>query len=466
MRRFFAALAFVVAAVPTAAQQGLCGYQGPGSHWIVGEENAGLYQVKIEDSDRAREVLSHWPASKKFAASNLLPTGENSYAATEFLARHDGVAIFYSGPASWGAVTARPIPLDGVWRGADPLSCLRAFAQAAGLEVITPQADAWLIGPHELLERAALVAFAYPIDPESQGQRSQQEAAGVERALLAQLPIRMVEGTPDWVGVGYYWIPEEPDALLVVTTHGYRAPRYKMTLGGEVHEEVFKVKLQRNGDKLTIDCVWGAGAPGPLLLGITEDFDGDGYRDFVFESAEVNTVPTVILSGATGAPLARLSTLRLAVQKDANGPKKLLADSAWQDYNSHGPEVFSYSEDAKTFEPEPPTPTVSAQGGATARKPASWAETRFAAPLAAQVGGFQHLRVYYFPDGAAEAMPEGTEETRLRWPAAWFGWVVNDDPQETFERRRKDFPVNILLSYFSPGYLKELEAKRQAKVQR
>jgi hypothetical protein len=75
------------------------------------------------------------------------------------------------------------------------------------------------------------------------------------------------------------------------------------------------------------------------------------------------------------------------------------------------------------------------------------------------------LRVYYFPDGAAEAMPAGTEEVKLRWPKAWHGWVLNDDPQETFEKRQKDFPVHILLSYFSPGYLKALEAKRQAHVQ-
>jgi hypothetical protein len=345
------------------------------------------------------------------------------------------------------------------------LSCLRSFGGAAGLEVITPQPGAWLIGPHELLQRAAVVAYAYPIDPEGKGQPGEQRVGEIERALLAQLPIRMVEGTPDWIGVGYYWIPEEPDTLLVVTTHGHRAPRYKLTLGGEIDEQVFKVKLQRGAGKINVECVWGAGAIGPLLLGIAEDFDGDGYRDFVFESPEVNTVPTVILSGATGAPLARLSTLRLAVQKDSNGSKKLLADGAWQDYESQGPQVFTYSEDAKAFEPEQRTPTASAQGTGQGRKPLSWAETRFVAPLAAQVGGFEHLRVYYFPDGAEEAMPKGTEVVKLRWPTAWHGWVLNDDPQETFEKRQKDFPVHILLSYFSPGYLKELDAKRQAHVQ-
>jgi hypothetical protein len=464
MRRLFAALAFVAATPFAAGQQGLCDYRGPGSHWIVAEEKGGSYEVKIENPSHAREVLSHWPDSKRLAVANLLPAGENAYEATEFLARHGDAAIFYVGPASWGAATAGAISLDGVWGGADPLSCLRSFAQAAGLEVITAQPGAWLIGPHDQLRQAALVAFAYPIDPEGQGWRSEQQVGDVERALLAHLPIRMVEGTPDWIGVGYYWIPEEADTLLVLTTHGHRAPRYKMTLGGEIDERVFKVKVQRSAGKAAVECLWGAGAAGPLLSGIVEDFDGDGHRDFVFESPEVNTAPTLIVSGATGAPLARLSTLRLAVEKEAKGPKKLLADDAWHDYESQGPKVFTYSGEAKAFEPEQSPPTASAQASGQTRKPLSRAETRFAAPLAAEVGGFEHLRVYFFPDGAEEWMPEGTEVVKLRWPRTWFGWVLNEDPQETFEKRQKDFPVRILLSYFSPAYLKDLEAKRQARV--
>jgi hypothetical protein len=223
----------------------------------------------------------------------------------------------------------------GEWRGEDPLSALRAFLTAGGLDILVPEPGLWIVGTPEDLAKAAFVAYAYPLDPEAQGWQSVEQVGDLERALVAQFGMRNISARdldnpdeaelgyppddPSWVGVGYYWVEGERDTLLVLATQGCG---YCRGTSSDLQARAFKVRLRREGIGLKLECMWAAPVFGPFVPTVAEDFDGDGLRDFVFDTDRdlaMNMNGGLVLSGADGRPFVRFAS-GIYVEKNIGAP--------------------------------------------------------------------------------------------------------------------------------------------------
>lgn len=381
----------------------------------------------------------------------------------DYLASEAGAIIFY-----FGTMTQRDAgPAE--WRAADPLTVLKAFAVAAGLEVETPAKDFWMIGGPWVKEEGAVTLFAQPLDPRGQAHLPSREAEEIERALVSQLPIRhdVLGSTMRYAGVSYYWLPKEGRNILLVlgTSGSERRPTSTFHSSLEV---AFKVRVNRVGGKLRVTCLWQSEAPaGRLLPEIDEDFDGDGYRDFVFNnSGDRDWEPSnVVLSGKEGTTLFAFYGTELAVEKGVAGPKRIgvpqfysqeetdailrvpLVDRNLAPPRSPGPHVLKYSREDGEFEREEPK-TRKASAAAAGERPTERPERA----LAEVAGGPGKVRLYLI--GQINWNPHSPFEQVLSLPSEWTTHV-------TPELIKQGYPARILNEYKSPGYL-AAEEKRAA----
>jgi hypothetical protein len=362
--------------------------------------------------------------------------------------------------------TVKNLGAGGEWRGQDPLATLRAFAAAGGLEVAVPQEGFWLIGPPATIAKCALTIFAYPIDSSQIGRLSKGDTTALEHEILRTLPVLSGAGAwPDGLirdEIGYYWVPEERDTLIVTMYGGRRG----MQPGGSFR--ALKVKVNRLGDRFALECRWGnwGGSDGPqgqLLFGINEDFDGDGDRDFVFLSDDENVFPNTIVSGRDGRNLAVFSDRALAVEKSARGPKRFAAGTSVPTGHmnilreSAGPAVFEYSREKATF----CAPEIEAvRGDAAALEAHANRDGDARSLLAKEVGGPRNVRVYLthsFDSGPATLYSkQGFDVVRLpegNWPS-----------DVMTSQLESGFPAHLQFTYKSPGYL--AAAKRRGEVPR
>jgi hypothetical protein len=165
-----------------------CTYPPSSTGWIqCGQDSTGHW-VKFADQDNIRKVLAVDPAERALAREGRVPSYRvNIFVPAEYLAQGSGAAVLYLGRAE----ASNAVPLDAVWRGADPLSCLHSFADAAGLEVAVPKPGYWLLGAPGTLDLAAVEVFAYSIDTTLQPLQPEAAVANLEQVLLATLPIRI-----------------------------------------------------------------------------------------------------------------------------------------------------------------------------------------------------------------------------------------------------------------------------------
>ncbi len=367
----------------------------------------------------------------------------------DFLAGAAGATAFYFGS------TENLLPANE-WRGDDPLVVLKAFCHAAGLEVETPQPGFWIIGPPWMKQHSALSVSAQRLDPTNQGFLSAAQAGDMEQALIAQLPIRRGTGNPEVsrVDVSYYWLPKEGrDTLLVLATLSPeldpRPPQY----------QAFKVRLERSGARTKVECLWASEVPGPLVSDIDEDFDGDGYRDFVFvtDLDHDSELPHSALSGKDGSELFSFSQNDLAVEKKAAGPKRVavrerLGSEPGEPSPGTVAQVRQYSAEQESFVPVP-EPRLQAQAleaeGAAGIN-VGWKH------LAQLVGGAQNVRVYLLYRAAYD--PSAEVEHILARTSNWT-WKVT---QELID---KGYPARIVYSWESGGFKKERE-RREGQIRK
>lgn len=371
----------------------------------------------------------------------------------DYLAEAQRTTAFYFGEG----MTEKALDANE-WRGDDPLLTLKAFLHDAGLDLETPQPDVWVVGPSWFKEQGALSVFAQPLDPTRQGFLSAAQAGDMERALVAQLPIREGSGSPvvSRIGVSYYWLPKEGrDALLVLASLPplleRRPPQYR----------AFKVQLDRSGGRTSVECVWAGDAPGRLVTDIEEDLDGDGYRDFVFEAdtrdyGDANTV----LSGKDGSTLLTFSYSELAVEKKAAGPKRIAVRQMPGREVGETPEAYS-----ETYQYSPgqarymPVSETGQQARALESAGPAGINTGWKR-LARMAGGAENIRVYLL-----NRTPErlsGDVETVLVRRTTWT-------PEVTKELIDKGYPARILFTYESAGFLaheREQEKLREQMSQR
>ncbi len=473
-------LALLIApALVVAAERTLCDYgQRARTDLDAGQDEQG-YFIRVADPAVIRADLL-WSLrgarARELAKQGLLDSDVNIRPVSEMLAREASAALLYLGTGGGGIETiAQPIALDGVWRGADPLSCLRSFAEAAGLKVLVPEPGLWLVGSPEQLDHAALVVFTYSMTAEGEPANPTDADVELARAILAQLPIRQVameyepvsdrEGNateriiPVLMGVGTYWVPGEPDTLLAVVSRGAFT---FATAGFPVLDvSAYKIRVTRDGGRIKVGCLWGRGANGPLIPGFAEDLDGDGMQEYFFKSflssLKYDDLPDQILSGADGRATEVISR-KLAVEKRASGPKHFAVDILREEVEGADLEdempVLRFAEDAPVLEVALPEATATQQRAKRALRP------RPEEALASFLGGGERMRIYVFGEGGAFPVPNA-EILRASYHPVWENWFFNRAPAETIESIPADLPIRIVYKVLTPGYLKERQKEKE-----
>lgn len=369
----------------------------------------------------------------------------------DYLASEADATVLYMW---WGA--ERDLP-RGEWRGPDPLSALKAFASAAGLEVETPSPDLWVVGTPFWNERSATTIFARPLDPEKQGFQPVSQVGNLERALINQLPVRDGCGRLRRcsIGVSYYFLPDEgPEVLLVQAT----IPRG--SINSPPQTKVFKVHLDRTGPMIRVDCLWASGAIGPLLPDIAEDLDGDGSRDFVFAGGKYDYGANEVLSGPDGHRLIEFIGTELLVEKGTSGAKRVGVATLVRQYSDlrgttrQPPSVLAYSSESHTFGAVSTDNEVRGEAVAMENKGAERAIDQTRQTFAAAVGGPANVRAYVLFRSPTRPTFR-VEEITVRH--------VEPDKEITPELVQSGFPARVWFQYKSPSYLEE--ERRKAAVQ-
>ncbi len=458
-------LVLVASVISTARVAGWdCDYSNRGADWLQCERSNGEYVVRVVDPAAVQRQLNWNASAAPYAAAGQLPPNMNTFLVTEFLAREAGAVAVYIGASG----TVAPLSLKGSWSGEDPLSCLRTFARAAGLEVVVPQPGLWLIRQPQFVEKAAGFAFAYPMDASLQPLQDQAAIGDLERAFLAGLPVReprlpMQRDDLTWdvgvalLGFGYYAVPGEPDTYLVLTTRGTStSPSRSWDL---LETEAFKVRTERRGGHVKIRCVWAERVTGPLVARVQEDFDGDGLQDFYFQEAGDTDHPDMILSGADGSVIAKVAGDSLVVERGAAGSKLFSVNQIWE--NDPGAVVHRFNPKTRELETIEPRGVGAEATGQAHAMPAR----RYARPgdvLAAQVGSFSRVREYCLPGFRIPTVP-GMELVPTRLSPVW-GWLLDRSTRDVVEHTPATLPMHVMFKYLSPGYLedqKREEGKRR-----
>jgi hypothetical protein len=419
--------------------------------YLLAEKDPQGYSIRFADPAKVRKELNWGGTTDRASASaGQLPPHRLSIIPTaEHLSREAGAMAFYVGRPD----AQLPISLDAVWRGPDPLSCLRSFAQAAGLDVVAPQPGFWLVGVPGLLVSDAIEVFAYSPDTKLQPLKSEAEVRALERALLAALPVREI-GPHALVGLAYWWVSGEPDTLLVVATHGANT---NPSDGDDLEVAAYKVRVHNRRGSIAIECVWKRWMDlwGPLLPGIHEDFDGDGLQDFYFQEAGDRDKPDVIVSGADGSTIAKLNGESIAVPEDRTGPRLFGFREVWGSRKPGGHSaVWRYSKQTKRMELAWPLPSPD---GGTDRFAHEWEEPGDV--LAKALGGPEAVRVYALPGFEVKGV-DGGEYIMARSSSVW-DWFVNRNLKWTLDNPPPSrLAVHVVFRYLSPGYLEERQKQK------
>jgi hypothetical protein len=337
------------------------------------------------------------------------------------------------------------------WRGQEPLNVFRAFCAAGGLEVNTSVPGLWVVVPRGDVTRAAVTVFAQPMNPKLQDFRPAPEIEAWQRVLVNQLTPQYLEGGDQALGVSYCWLPNEgPNTALVVASwlgEGQFAA---------LKTKVFKVRIENPGSRAKLQCLWQSEqAWGALMPEIEDDFDGDGYRDFLFDPGTDEHHNAVILSGRTGTQLLQLRSGLLAIDRGAPGPRRVAArikeDGHWTGH------VLSYEREQNAFveatEYGPAAKSLALGAGDSPR-------ARLLETFVAAVGGRARVTVYAAPGWRSEltaADRDSDKITFVNWEPAPIRRIYYVEPQQVEKGR----PSHILYRWESPAYQDEKRRELQ-----
>jgi hypothetical protein len=351
----------------------------------------------------------------------------------DFLAGESGASIVYLEYA-----TTRPLG-PGEWRDSTPLGVLRAYTEAGGLKLLTPSERLWLVVSPTSRNNGAFTVFARPLDA---GQSPPTLPGGIgaaEQAFFMQLPVREARCAANRdcsIGLHYLWLAGEGEGTALVVASAW-------DWSGAPELKAFKVRLEESQNKLAVRCLWRLGlTTGFLVPSIAEDFDGDGYRDFVFRGHDkaIEFGPSIV-SGRDGSQLLAFDGGTIAVEQASSGPKRVAAEVTLENSNGRSANHLFVFDRAKGAYVEQMSQEDRAREAAAVGSQRSLL-TSAAEVLAKAVGGKDRVKVVrftpydpenYLIDREHGSMPENSRVLyRYESPA----WIAEN------ERLRKQLEKN------------------------
>ena len=300
---------------------------------------------KVEATGQGYEIRARNPDQMQRFAEDARRS--LARAPVEELAGVAGATVVYVQEGAGVGSFLWPLPVDGVWSGADPLSAAQSFCRAGGLDVRVAQEGVWLVGPPADLDVSAVVAFTYPIANDSQRRLDPDE----ERALLRDLPVRRwqaysdQEDEPDlrWIALGYFRHPTEPGVVMLMVTEGVE-PHYSGIVGS-----LMKAVLEETPSGPAARCVWQSPGCGQAAPHFAEDVDGDGVSDFLLTAHGCGGWRgrgDSLVSGADGRRLAEFAAELVAVEQRPSGPRRIAVKHVMTEGDHPLARLLTFSEEA------------------------------------------------------------------------------------------------------------------------
>jgi hypothetical protein len=367
--------------------------------------------------------------------------------AIKYLAKESGKSIYLLRKDGVDTAERR---FDMRWRCHKPEQCIASILESNGLQYREGNNNLLVVGDDHVLSFATVVVFAYSYnDRETIG--AVQNDREFEAALYSELPLEhwLVSYPIQWLGLGYYWIPEEDDTLIVVASFGYSTQDQTM---GKLSGRVFKVRANRVNNIWDIDCIWSGGWEiGMLAVDIKEDFDGDGVLDYVFTKPGAD-YPDFILAGDNGRVLAKFTTEVIAVEKNKRRIERFAVKHGWRSEASFDSRIFQYSENERKYVLDEPVFGV----GYTKNQPdengiVHGRDTAVVFASKIRADG-SNIRVYVLPELREGRTPERAEIVHIESPELWHNWIVTNDPMTAFREKLNQDEVSVLFTYFPDGF--------------
>jgi hypothetical protein len=369
--------------------------------------------------------------------------------AIRFLAREADMAAFF---LRFKGTRLDDPRFDIRWRCQRPEECISSILESDDLIHRKGSNGLMVIGDEGILSIATVVVYAYSIN-KPEDIEAYKVAKSFESALFSELPIGFWSGSDSfqWLGLGYYWIPEEPNSVIVMASFGYSTDEVAM---GRLRSRIYKVNAERIEGEWAISCVWGErGSVGLLAREISEDFDGDGVRDYVFVKPDAY-YPDFILSGSGGRELAQFSTQIIAVEKvKGKRTRRFAVKHEWRSEPSFDSRIFTYSENKGSYILDNPVKSgiyrknVADEKGIVHGKDTA---VVFGSKIGDPKG--DNMRVYVLPKMRKEKTPENAEVIELSSSESWRDWVVTNNPMKQLTEKNSDDGVRVLYTYFPEGF--------------
>lgn len=340
------------------------------SDLVAGKDASGFF-VRVDSASLRQRYAS---------AATSVPKGASLRRAALTLAQHA-----HSGVVFVTSFSRQTIERDVHIQAADPFEALVALAAKAGLRARRVSDEWWVVEPADEPENRVRVT-AYWLD---EGEDRAGDGNRLLKAVVRQLDC--LDGVN--LTVGLHRLPDNDGAgaflAVVEAREGDGGP--------PIDQVITSVVRQKTGSEPEVQCAWRVpGNGGGLLLGLNEDFDGDGVQDVVVGSAGGTTS---ILAGKSGRVLAQFSTDYIAVPSGRAAGGRIVVDA--ENGQKGGGVVLRFDEGVGKFARDETTRNADGEGPAMRR-------------LAAAAGGLQQVRLYVLPGiRRPHASMEGVETIHL-----------------------------------------------------
>ena len=438
----------------TANAQCGCDYRRPDWNWLRTSSDARGYSIRVTGPEEIRRVLGYSGSERGFLAEGKIPPYRlGLLEPVGSLAEAAGSTVFFWG----GSTPVTPLPLAGVWRGADPLP-----ASAHSRRPLVLRCSSLSPASGSLADLTDWKTWRSRCSP-TRSMRRLSHCGAKPRSAMSN-------------------VRSSPTFLCAITVGRQRSSEWaptgcRMSRGQSSFRSLVVPSRIRVTD-MTSRCGHSSCMLRRARAGLR--FDASGAAVWVVRSSlGSRKTSTVTEFGTTSSRTRRTATCRtswsparmetiaevftsaLAVEKNPAGPMRFAVSSMWRRQEGTN-QVFRVSpESHEAIRVAAPAGAASRgrpDGAGPRRDPAS-----VGASLVEALGGPERVRIYVLPGGSAPLI-EGAEYIQSHGSEVW-NWYVNRNPQRMFDASTDGLPLRVLFRYASPKYIERRERERGAKLE-